>query len=89
VRFLVAKNFDQHAFLSAKVTEATNPHLTILVEPTSTVDVLLEKMVTYHPYRVGVAREQQIENVISQIDLVKFLYKHRNVSEIKIGSRCN
>jgi len=77
IRFLVEKDFDQFAFLNAKVLEAVVPHTTILVEPTTTVYVLLDKMVSSHPYRVGVAVNQHIQSVVSQIDLIKFLYSYR------------
>ncbi len=77
VDFLVEKDFNQQAFLSAPVIAAVDKKLTILVAPDTSVATLLDRFVKNRPYRIAIAESQQITAVVSQIDLVRFLYDHR------------
>lgn len=76
VRFLVKKDFDKDSFLNAPVHQAIQEELTILVSPHTTVHTLLSKFVKYHPYRVAVAEDQGITNIVSQIDVVRWFAAH-------------
>lgn len=83
VYLLVEKNFDQTAFLDALVRDAVRPHHSILVQPTSTVESVILRMLKYRPYRVCITSEGEnsleIQSVCSQSDIIQFIYAHREV----------
>jgi CBS-domain-containing membrane protein len=77
VRVLVAKDFQQGAFLSTPISEVVHKHMTILVTKDTSVATLLDRFVKNRPYNIVIVDDQQISAIISPSDLVHFLFDHR------------
>lgn len=64
--------------VSPSTTVATLLERMVTVRPSPLCAIPLSQTSTqYHPYRVGVATEQLIEQVVSQSDLVAWIHAHR------------
>lgn len=57
------------------------PQHSILVRKDATLRSVITRMLEYHPYRVCLTDGEStaIENIISQSDIVKFIYEHREL----------
>ncbi len=81
--YLVKHNFDLSPFLASSALDAVAGHEDTklsAVARTATVAELMNRVAAHHDYRFLISGDSgAIIGIVSQLDLVKFIYKHRDL----------